>query len=76
MLGSFYAERGLNKLYDLLDSLADVQISDPGFCACMDVAGDLIFVDLEEAWKTLEQTFARPLFVPALAGPPTPGTTS
>ncbi len=56
MLGSFYAEPGLNQLYDLLDSLADVQLSDPGFCARMDVVDELSFVDLEKAWKTLDQT--------------------
>jgi hypothetical protein len=56
MLGSFYAEPGLDPMNDLLDSLADVQLNDPGFCARMDVVGDLVFVDLEEAWKTLEQT--------------------
>jgi tetratricopeptide (TPR) repeat protein len=56
MLGSFYAEPNLNPLHDLLDSLAEVQRTDPGFCARMDSLGELIFDDLEEAWKTLDQT--------------------
>jgi hypothetical protein len=32
MLGSLYAEPGLRPMYDLLDSLADIQLADPSFC--------------------------------------------
>jgi tetratricopeptide (TPR) repeat protein len=56
LLGAFYAESGLATLYDLLDSLSEIQRVDPGFCARMDVLHDLIYTDFEEAWKLLEMT--------------------
>jgi hypothetical protein len=56
LLGAFYAESGLATLYDLLDSLSEIQRVDPGFCARMDVLHDLTYTDFEEAWKLLERT--------------------
>ena len=60
LIGMFYAEPDSTGLYDLLDSLSEVERVDPGFCARMDLIGELIFVDLDEAWKLLERT---PIFV-------------
>jgi tetratricopeptide (TPR) repeat protein len=66
LIGMFYAEPDSTGLYDLLDSLSKVERVDPGFCARMDLIGELIFVDLDEACKLLERTprFVRshPLF--------------
>lgn len=66
MLGAFYAEPGLDFMFSFLDSLANVERSEPGFCARMDALAKLIFTDLDEAWKMLEQappsTRAHPLF--------------
>jgi hypothetical protein len=56
LIGMFYAEPARTGLHDLLDSLSDVERVDPGFCARMDLIGELIFVDLEEAWKLLQST--------------------
>jgi tetratricopeptide (TPR) repeat protein len=56
LIGMFYAEPDRTGLYDLLDSLSDVEQVDPGFCARMDLIGELIFVDFEEAWKLLDRT--------------------
>ena len=54
LIGMFYAQLDSTGLYDLLDSLSKVERVDPGFCSRMDLIGELIFVDLEEAWKLLE----------------------
>jgi hypothetical protein len=66
LIGMFYSEPDCTGLYNLLDSLADVQRTDPGFCARMDMLGEIIFLDLEEAWKLLDKTpgsvRAHPLF--------------
>jgi tetratricopeptide (TPR) repeat protein len=56
LIGMFYAEPDRTGLYDLLDSLSDVERVDPGFCARMDLIGEVILVDLEEAWKLLDRT--------------------
>jgi hypothetical protein len=42
-------------LYNLLDSLSEAERLDPGFCRRMELIGQLIFSDLEQAWKLLEQ---------------------
>jgi tetratricopeptide (TPR) repeat protein len=66
MLGSLYAEPGLDFMFSFLDSLENVEHCDPGFCARMDALGQLIYTDLGEAWKSLEQSpvsvRAHPLF--------------
>jgi tetratricopeptide (TPR) repeat protein len=56
LIGMFYAEADRTGLYDLLDSVSEAERAAPGFCAGMDLIGELIFVDLEEAWKMLDQT--------------------
>ncbi len=33
LIGAFYSEPGLAMVYDLLDSLSEIQHVDPGFCA-------------------------------------------
>jgi hypothetical protein len=55
LIGMFYAEPDRTGLYDLLDSLLEAERADPGFCARMELTGQLIFSDLEQAWKLLEQ---------------------
>ena len=56
LIGMFFAEPDRTGLYDLLDSVSEAERAAPGFCARMDLIGELIFVDLEEAWKMLDQT--------------------
>lgn len=56
MLRFFYAQPGLRPMYGFLDGVVDVQMSDSGFVPRMDLVRDLVSADLEEAWKTLEQT--------------------
>jgi hypothetical protein len=56
LIGMFYAEPDSSGLYNLLDSLSEVQQIAPDFCACMERLGDAISADLEAAWKLLEQT--------------------
>jgi hypothetical protein len=59
LIGMFYTERDGTGLYNLLDSLSEVERADPGFCARMERLGDAISLDLEEAWKLLERTARR-----------------
>ena len=56
LIGMFYAEPDASGLYNLLDSLSEVERADPSFCARMERLGDAISVDLEEAWKLLAMT--------------------
>jgi tetratricopeptide (TPR) repeat protein len=56
LIGMFYAQADVCGLYDLLDSLSEVQRIDPSFCARMECAADVISADLEEAWKLLDAT--------------------
>jgi hypothetical protein len=55
LIGMFYAEPDRTGLHDLLDSLSEAERADPGFCARMELIGKLIFANLDEAWKLLEQ---------------------
>jgi hypothetical protein len=55
LLGMFYAKSDHAGLHNLLDSLAEAERADPGFCARIELIEQLIFSNLEQAWKLLEQ---------------------
>lgn len=55
LIAMFYAERNHTGLCNLVGSLSEAEQADPGFCARIELIGQLIFSDLEQAWKLLEQ---------------------
>jgi len=55
LIGMFYVELGGWGFHTLLDSLSEAERIAPGFCKRMERLGDLIFSDLDEAWKLLDE---------------------